>query len=157
MEKKNSWYYIADLGPIFKLIKNSTHNILSLLFHFSYSKTIVHAGSKFSSGEASKVFESMLDQENLSESTNSSWKLDSTKSLNMVNNKAKDIKDISKETKNVSKETKITKEKGTKRPLEGESSSQVQKKQKGEKSKTVRRKLLPQVKGQQQLTKFFRM
>ena len=88
-------------------------------------------------------------------------------SANIVNNKAKVTKAVSKATKNVSKETKV-KDKGTKRPLEMESSqqssqsasqssSQVTKKQKVEKNKTVRRKLIPQVKGQQQLTKFFRM
>ena len=133
----------------------------------SSSKTIVHAGSKLSSGEANKVLESMLDQENISETSDTTWRPSTALSSNIVNNKAKVTKVVSKGTKNISKETKV-KDKGTKRPLEVESSqqssqsssqssSQATKKQKAEKNKTVRRKLIPQVKGQQQLTKFFRM
>ena len=130
---------------------------------FSHSKTIVHAGTKFSSGEANKVLESILDQENVEESSHTSWRRTTTKltdvtnTSNTNNNKTKVSKDVSKETKAIAKATKVTKEKGTKRPLEGASSSQTQKKQKGEASKSCRRKLLPQVKGQQQLTKFFRV
>ena len=128
-----------------------------MLFHL-YSKTIVHAGTKFSSGEANRVLESMLDQENITDTSDTAWRPNTAQSSNIINNnKAKVTKDVSKGTKKVSKETK---DKGTKRPLEIESSqpsSQATKKQKAEKNKTVRRKLIPQVKGQQQLTKFFRM
>ena len=98
----------------------------------------------------------MLDQENVTDGSHT-YRPDNTKSINVNNNKSKVANNASIATKNVSKETNVTKEKGTKRPLEAGSSSQAQKKQKGEKSKTCRRKLLPQVKGQQQLTKFFRM
>ena len=104
-----------------------------------------------------------MDQENVTESSTTSWRRTTTKltdvtnTSNTNNNKTKVGKDVSKDTKAIAKATKVTKEKGTKRPLEGASSSQTQKKQKGETNKSCRRKLLPQVKGQQQLTKFFRV
>ncbi|XP_060565444.1 PCNA-interacting partner-like [Ruditapes philippinarum] len=115
------------------------------------SKTIVHAGNKFSSGEAAKVLETILDQENLTETdpvlvptSSKSSENEKTVSTNQENTKQNNKKQHEKQSK--------------KRQLQdGNQSSQPEKRKKQDQSKSCRRKLLPQVKGQQSLAKFFRV
>jgi hypothetical protein len=116
-----------------------------------FSKTIVHAGNKFSSGEAAKVLETILDQENLTETDpvlvptcSKSSENERTVSTNQGNTKQNNKKQLEKQSK--------------KRQLQdGNQSSQPEKRKKQDQSKSCRRKLLPQVKGQQSLAKFFRV
>ena len=129
------------------LLNASLNTILFVYF----SKTIVHAGNKYSSGQAAKVLESMLDQENLTESDPVSVDVSSKSTVNE--------KEKSKNQDNTKQNNKKQTEKQSKkRPLQdGNQSSQPEKKKKQEQSKSCRRKLLPQVKGQQSLAKFFRV
>ncbi|XP_053394104.1 PCNA-interacting partner-like [Mercenaria mercenaria] len=116
------------------------------------SKTIVHAGNKLSSGQAAKVLESMLDKENVVETDTLPV---SVRSENKGNEKAgTNIQGVTKQSNNKKKTDKQSK----KRQLpDGNQSSQPEKRKKQDQSKTCRRKLLPQVKGQQSLAKFFRV
>jgi len=136
----------------------------SFLFYF-YSKTIVHAGSKFSSGEASKALENMLNKDKdstsdvsegcLSDVTNTSSSLST--STDPVTQRDKPV---SKKQRPViaAKEVGAKQAQSKKRATQTthNQSSQPEKKKKTDQSKSCRRKLLPQVKGQQALTKFFK-
>lgn len=111
-----------------------------------FSKTIVHAGNKVSSGHAAKVLESMLDKENVTEEDQvsvPSKPIENTGSRLQGNSKQNNSK---KQAENQSKKRQLT---------DGNQSSQPEKRKKQDKS--CRRKLLPQVKGQQSLAKFFRV
>lgn len=124
-----------------------------------YSKTIMHAGSKFSSGEATKALESMLNKDKSSTSDEADVCLsDVTNTRTAIPSTDPDNNDkVSKNQKPV-KAKNVSEAQSKKRPVQEISiqSSQPEKKKKTEQTKSARRKLLPQVKGQQSLTKFFR-
>ncbi|OWF40206.1 PCNA-interacting partner-like [Mizuhopecten yessoensis] len=115
------------------------------------SKTIVHPGKHTNQelGVANRIAETINDQENVPSTAIE---------VKEVSGQGQDESKVNKAK--VNKTTKVTKKipvKGQKRPLvSGDSPPRANKKTKTE-SKTCRRKLLPQVKGQQQLTKFFRV
>ena len=132
--------------------------MIYILFVSSFRKTIVHGGSKFSSGEANRVLESMLDQENVKDSVADQVPLSSVTNTSEV--PKTNTENVVKSSKNA--DSKQNGKKGNnqskKRPLEeGTQSSQPQKKKKQEQSKTCRRKLLPPVKGQKPISQFFRI
>lgn len=111
------------------------------------SKTIVHPGKHTNKdvGVANRVAETLHDQENLPTTVGVTEKPGQGHEESKVNEQNKPVK-----------ETKKNPGKGQKRPLVSGDSPAKAKKKKTE-TKTCRRKLLPQVKGQQQLTKFFRV
>lgn len=137
----------------------------------SSSKTIVHAGTKFTSGEATKALESMLGKDKRSSSldTEGSRLSDVTNKDSVPSNSDLILQTVTNKDKPNSKKAKPVKETGEpvqrtetqskKRSLQEveTQSSQPEKKKKADQSKSCRRKLLPQVKGQQSLTKFFRV
>ncbi|XP_033739156.1 PCNA-interacting partner-like [Pecten maximus] len=114
------------------------------------SKTIVHAGKHTNKemGVANRVAETLKDQENVP----------TTVEVTEISSQGqKEAKINEPKTNKIIKVTKKNPGKGQKRPLvSGDSPPKAKKKTKTE-TKTCRRKLLPQVKGQQQLTKFFRV
>lgn len=137
----------------------------------SSSKTIVHAGTKFTSGEATKALESMLGKDKrsssssdtegscLSDVTNKDSVPSDSDLLQTVTNKDKPNSKKAKPVKETGEPVQQTEAQSKKRSLQDveTQSSQPEKKKKANQSKSCRRKLLPQVKGQQSLTKFFRV
>ncbi|KAL4226683.1 hypothetical protein ACF0H5_014663 [Mactra antiquata] len=114
------------------------------------SKTIVHGGTKFSNGQAAKLLETMLEKENINEN-------DSV-TLTRITNNENTEKETSQPEKKKPANKKNNEAKSKKRPLAEESaSSQPTKKKKPDQTKSCRRKLLPPVKGQQSVAKFFRV
>lgn len=117
------------------------------------SKTIVHAGSSFPSGQAIKLLESMLEQENMpgqGPSRDPNIRLTSTTNRNNeMHHKPVNSKDNSS-----GQEVKASKKR---QPQDEIQSCQPAKKNKQDQSKSCRRRLLPQMKGQQKLTQFFRV
>ncbi|XP_060062542.1 PCNA-interacting partner-like [Ylistrum balloti] len=114
------------------------------------SKTIVHPGKQANKETkvANRLAETIHDQENVPVCVEVTEESDKGQDKSKVNEPK-----VNKTTK----ESKKNPGKGQKRPLvTGDSPAKANKKTKAE-SKTCRRKLLPQVKGQQQLTKFFRV
>ncbi|XP_052776621.1 PCNA-interacting partner-like [Mya arenaria] len=137
------------------------------------SKTVVHAGSRLSSGEAQKALEAMLEKDvgtdtSLSDVTNARNQSKHTKKSSDDDNKDNgNKKPGGKKTKPIEEDGKALEAKGNQSknlkkralPIDAQSTetSQPEKKKKQDQSKSCRRKLLPQVKGQQQLTSFFRV
>ncbi|KAH3849207.1 hypothetical protein DPMN_091603, partial [Dreissena polymorpha] len=125
------------------------------------SKTIMHAGTKFSSGEAAKALEEMLQKEESADKPSSVKRLSDVTNSDMPftdtdSDHAKPVKQKKAGSKNQSEAVQENQTK--KRALACDNQSgQPEKKKKGDQSKSCRRKLLPQVKGQQQLTNFFRV
>ncbi|WAR24898.1 PARI-like protein [Mya arenaria] len=138
-----------------------------------FSKTVVHAGSRLSSGEAQKALEAMLEKDvgtdtSLSDVTNARNQSKHTKKSSDDDNKDNgNKKPGGKKTKPIEEDGKALEAKGNQSknlkkralPIDAQSTetSQPEKKKKQDQSKSCRRKLLPQVKGQQQLTSFFRV
>ena len=122
------------------------------------SKTLVHAGSRVSSGEAQKALDAMMKETEPDTSLTDITNADRAAKPKQVQKKSgidKQVSDVQKSIKPVQEEAR---NQSKKRPLNKDSiqSSQPEKKKKQDQSKSCRRKLLPQVKGQQQLTNFFR-
>lgn len=114
---------------------------------------MAHPASASKAGLAKKILESIRDQENIQ-------KIQITKTFGETcKRKSEDVVssqptiELSSQTAD---ETKGNVEKGGKKRKNTESNAPAKKKSKTE-TKSCRRKLLPQVKGQQQLSTFFRV
>ncbi|XP_063415743.1 PCNA-interacting partner-like [Mytilus trossulus] len=117
------------------------------------SKTLAHPASASKAGLAKKILESIRDQENIQkiQITKTFGETCKPKSVDVVSSQL--TIELSSQT---SDETKGNVEKGGKKRKNTESNAPPKKKSKTE-TKSCRRKLLPQVKGQQQLSTFFRV
>ena len=130
-----------------------------------FSKTLVHPASASKSGFAKKILESIKDKENLH-----STKLSKTVDDNMKHSQEQSrevtcqpsVKVSCQPTEEVRSQNSecpvitVNVEKGGKKRKSAEPNPPAKKKSKTE-PKSCRRKLLPQVKGQQQLSTFFRV
>ena len=114
-----------------------------------YSKTLAHPASASKSGIAKKILETLKDQENVQIKT-VDYNSKPCTSVDMISSQST-VERCSQPSENV-----VNVEKGGKKRKSTETNAPAKKKAKTE-SKSCRRKLLPQVKGQQQLGKFFRV